>query len=354
VFSCFPEIKNPIIIKLLMKTEIRIDSSSDAMRHRMSKYTVINKTFLAAAMVILIVIFCGSATGIQFQKKNLQSPVIAFISDTQEPMSIEKLWLKSDNNELATNAIFYALRKERNISAVFHLGDITAIGFCPGEWDNISGKFSMLKKSGIPVYPTMGNHEYLLWPSGGKEQFLKHFPQVKSWWYVKQVGAVAVILLNSNFPDLSSQEISAQQKWYLSQLKNFEQNASIKYVIVGTHYSPYTNSKIVGPSYDVQKYFVPAFLKNRKCKLFISGHAHTFEHFKKGGKDFIVTGGGGGLLHPLLTGREARYKDLYSKRTRTFNYVTCEENGNSLLVKVKMLNKDYRSFSEVYNIGIER
>ena len=33
-------------------------------------------------------------------------PVIAFASDTQEPMWIEKLWLRSDHNLQATKMIF--------------------------------------------------------------------------------------------------------------------------------------------------------------------------------------------------------------------------------------------------------
>lgn len=305
----------------------------------------------AAVTVIFIVIFYACGSYAQSPNPNI-STVIAFVSDTQEPMMIEKLWLKSDNNELATKAVFQAIGKEEHLSALFHLGDITAMGFWPWEWDGISGEFSALRKSGISVWPELGNHEYFLFSSLGQKQFFKHFPQVHSSWYVKLTGDVAVILLNSNFSDLSDNEISTQQKWYEKTLRELDGNSSVRYVIVGTHYPPYTNSKVVEPSSDVQRMFVPAFLKSRKCRLFLSGHSHSLEHFQNEGKDFLVLGGGGGLLHPLLTGKDARYKDLCTMRSRTFHYVTCEEKGDSMVVKVKMLNKDYRGFRDAYRIGI--
>lgn len=308
------------------------------------------KTFKAIVKIIFVIIIYGSAAYPQTSIKN--SPAIAFVSDTQEPMMLEKLWLKSDNNEAATKAVFMALKKEQNLTALFHLGDITALGFWPGEWDDISNEFASLRMSGVSVYPELGNHEYFIFSSFGQNQFFRHFPNVKSSWYAEQIGETAVILLNSNFSDLSSEEILKQQNWYEQKLRELDENSAVHYVIVGTHHSPFTNSTIVDPSSDVQQNFVPAFMKSRKAKLFVSGHAHTFEHFRKDNKDFIVTGGGGGLLQPILKGREARYKDLYKSQNRTFHYVTIGSQKDSMIVKVKMLNPDFRSFRDVYRIAI--
>ncbi|MCU7514273.1 MAG: metallophosphoesterase [Ignavibacteria bacterium] len=299
-----------------------------------------------------MMIFCGAAVYPQTSEKN--SPVIAFVSDTQEPMMIEKLWLKGDNNELASREIFRAINKEQNLSALFHLGDLTAMGFWPWEWNGVSSELSPLWKRGIPVYPAMGNHEYFLFSSLGRKQFFKHFPYIKSSWYAKQTGDIAVILLNSNFSELSEEEISRQQRWYEQKLREFDRDPSVHYIIVGTHHPPYTNSKVVGPSSEVQRMFVPAFLKTNKCKLFISGHAHAFEHFRKDNKDFMVIGGGGGLLHPTLTGMEARYRDLYTGSNRMFHYVTIGLQKDSMVVRVKMINRDFRSFGEVHRVGIGR
>lgn len=306
-----------------------------------------NKIITSIGKIIIVIIIYGSVV-------YSQTSVIAFVSDTQEPMMLEKLWLKGDNNEMATKAMFVALKKEQNLTALFHLGDITALGFWPGEWDDISNEFASLRKAGISVYPELGNHEYFIFPSLGRNQFFKHFPYIKSSWYAEQIGETAVILLNSNFSDLSHEEISAQQKWYEQKLHELDDNPLVHFVIVATHHSPFTNSTVVNPSSDVQRYFVPAFMKSRKAKLFLSGHAHTFEHFRKDNKDFIVCGGGGGLIHPILQDGEARYKDLYASQNRTFHYVTIGTQGDSMVVWVKMLNPDFMSFRDVYRIGIGR
>lgn len=300
-------------------------------------------TYIIAEIIFFFVI-CGSVI-------YPQSSVIAFVSDTQRPMMIEKLWLKSDNNVKAAKALFEAVKMEENLSALFHLGDITAMGFWPWEWNNVSGELSPLWNQGTPVYPAMGNHEYFLFPSLGKNQFFKHFPYIKSSWYVRQIGETAVIILNSNISHLSGEEIFTQQKWYEHKLRELDENPSVRYIIAATHHSPFTNSTVVEPSKDVERMFVPAFLKTAKCKLFISGHAHTFEHFRKNGKDFLVIGGGGGLLQPILTGGDARYKDLYAGNKRSFHYVTIGVHNDSMVVRVKMINKDYRSFSEVYRLA---
>lgn len=304
------------------------------------------------AAAVIVIVFSFSVGNYAQPSKQNTPPVIAFVSDTQEPMLLEKLWLKSDNNEMATREIFRAINQEQNLTALFHLGDITALGFWPWEWNTVSNELFPFWKRGIPVYPAMGNHEYFLFSSLGKNQFFKHFPYIKSSWYAEQVGETAVIILNSNFSDLSDEEIFLQQKWYEEKLRELDGNPSVRYIIVGTHHSPYTNSKVVEPSSEVQRLFVPAFLKAAKCKLFISGHAHTLEHFRNGGKDFLVVGGGGGLLQPILTGREARYKDLYRGQNRTFHYVTIGLQKDSLVVRVKMINMDLGSFGDVYRIGI--
>src|SRR5512133_2970555 len=97
-----------------------------------------------------------------------------------------------------------------------------------------------------------------------------------------------------------------------------------------------------------------SWIPRSKCSLFITGHSHAFEHFRQGGKDFIVTGGGGGLLHPLGRGENMRWKDLFpwNSERRMFHYVLCEQYGNALRVMVKMIKPDFRTFATVYRFAI--
>ncbi|MBA4311656.1 MAG: metallophosphoesterase [Chlorobiaceae bacterium] len=317
--------------------------------------TKIKYFFLGGIALALNLLFIYVASPAEIPKHEVHQPVLVFVSDTQSPMWIETLKLKSDRNNDATDAIFHSILSEPNVAALFHLGDITAMGSFESEWETIDSYLSLLQDSSISFFPVPGNHDYYIFPQRGREAFLKRFSFCEPSWYVVKKGNIAVVLLNSNFSRLSEEERKTQQQWFESQILTLEQDSIISSIIIGTHYSPFTNSTIVDPSTEVQEAFVPVFLQCNKCKLFLSGHAHAFEHFQKGGKDFVVLGGGGGLLHPLLLGAERRWVDLFPNATerRMFHYILCEQRGEFLNLTVKMLNPDYRSFTSVYEINFE-
>jgi len=303
----------------------------------------------------LLVFFLSCSLITTSFSQNVKETKIGFISDTQQPMWIEKIFLAANNNSAATNAIFSSIIEKESISALFHLGDITAFGMCPSEWEEIDKNIEKLKKANIPIYPALGNHDYFLFKKNSLPQFNKRFPAIKESWYSVRIKNVAVLILNSNYFRLSDDEIQKQKRWYINKIKELEKDDSIEAIIVGVHHSPFTNSKVVDPSEDVRKDFVPSFLKSNKSKLFISGHAHAFEHFKRNGKDFLVIGGGGGLQHPLLMGGSQRWKDLFPIPTskRMFHYLVCELKDSKLNVRVMMLNSDFKTFMSAYEIVIE-
>lgn len=300
-------------------------------------------------------VFCQNAHGGNLQKVTSNTSII-FMSDTQSPMKVEKLWLKYTDNDNATDRIYSSVALENNAAAVFHLGDIAAIGSIDGQWKDFEKQSAKLRQAKLPFYPIPGNHDYLISSEKGMENFRKIFPEVKRTWYEVRVGSVSVIMLNSNFSNLSEEELFQQRVWYEEQLARLDSDPSVSMIIVATHYPPYTNSKIVQPSSQVQKEFVPLFNKYSKCRLFISGHAHAFEHFRQQGKDFIVIGGGGGLLHPLLTGDKQRWRDLFPERTdqRFFHYITCEIQKTGIMVSVRRLKPDHSGVETPYSFLVAK
>jgi Icc-related predicted phosphoesterase len=111
----------------------------------------------------------------------------------------------------------------------------------------------------------------------GKENFIKRFPDLaKKTWQLIIINKIAVLLLNSNFKQLSKSEFKEQQLWYETQLDYLQKDSSIMMIIVACHHPPLTNSEVVGISEEVSNYFVKQFIKSDKCKLFISGHCHAF------------------------------------------------------------------------------
>lgn len=287
-------------------------------------------------------------------KSQVEDKSIIVISDTQSPLWVEELFLNSNKNEEARDILFTRIIDSRP-NAIFHLGDLVSLGFYDESWEAIDTLLKKLYKFQIPFYPTLGNHELLIFSDAGEANFRARFSSYSKTGYFEKIGPIAFILLNSNISELTDDEINKQQNWYKNQLALCQSDSSVKAIIVGCHHPPFTNSTIVNSDENVQKYFVPDFLKYDKCKLFLSGHSHSFEHFVHSGKDFLVIGGGGGLQHPLYRGQESLYIDLYKGdiNKRNFHYLQCHIDNDGMQVQVNMLNPDLSNFKTVYEIKFD-
>lgn len=145
--------------------------------------------------------------------------------------------------------------------------------------------------------------------------------------------------------------IDKQDAWYNSTLQRLDSNASVKFVIVGCHHSPYTNSKVVNPSVRVQQKFVAPFQKSKKCVLFLSGHSHNFEQFKVDGKRFLVIGGGGGINQDVHTNKENTH-DLSANYKPMFHYIEVKRIRDSLQVTSRQLKADFSGFDNGLTITL--
>jgi hypothetical protein len=279
--------------------------------------------------------------------------LVSFVSDTQSRIFLEELYLRANNNDSAREMIYSALLADRP-NAIFHLGDMIALGLYAPTWQSTDRFLARAAAAGIPVFPTLGNHEIMISSWYGLYQFYDRFPWYKKTGYAVRAGNLAVVLLNSNFASLKPDERKRQRSFLDSTLAAFELDSTVRAVILCCHHPPYTNSTIVSPSGEVREDFVPLYLRYSKCTLFLSGHCHSFEHFHEGGKDFLVIGGGGGLQQPLLTGSERRWEDLFPDQsmTRMFHYVRCRITGHGLEMDVRMIKKDFSGFEGVYALSI--
>lgn len=271
-------------------------------------------------------------------------PSIAFLSDTQAPMWVEKVVLKSNNNVQATGLVFRDILKQHP-AALFILGDVVSLGYKEKKWIPMDRYLDSCRKTGIQVSALLGNHDVMTRSKKGEAQFQKRFPDHNRTGFYQVVDSVAVVFLNSNFSKLSPSDLEAQQTWYDKTLKLLESEKSTKAIIVACHHSPFTNSKVVGSSKSVQKYFVPRFLASKKTRLFISGHSHNYERFKNGGKDFLVIGGGGGLSQPLST-KEDRLEDVSPDYKPQFHYIIMKRSPGGLVLTSRYLKADFSGFTE--------
>ena len=236
--------------------------------------------------------------------------------------------------------------------AVIHLGDLVSLGFWNNDWEEIDMFVDSLRSKNTNFYPILGNHELLFFSCSGGENFLERFPFALKTGYSVTLDSLGIILLNSNFSYLNNHEIDQQNEWYQKELLRMEKDSTISSIIVGTHYPPFTNSKIVNPSKEVLQNFVPSFIASNKCKIFLSGHCHAFEHFKYEGKDFLVIGGGGGLQQPLFVGDESKWVDIYDSEStiRKFHFAELTIKDGLLVFNIKFWDSDSNEINETYQI----
>jgi hypothetical protein len=278
------------------------------------------------------------------------APTIAFISDPQTPLFIESLFVGMDRNEEAADSLFASIQR-LHPAALCMLGDLVSFGAYSGAWEKMDGYIQGVRKAGIPVHAILGNHELMVYSGTGERFFEENFPDHRKTGYCVTIDSVAVVLLNSNFSKLAQDELIEQQRWYLYALDSLRNTASIAAIVVCCHHSPFTNSRIVEADEEVRQQFVPPFIANPKCRLFLSGHAHTSERFRYQGKDFVVLGGGGGARHSLFTGTERRWNDISPGKKPLFHYVTLVRRNSSLLLTVQALADDFRRVEPGYSFG---
>ena len=308
-------------------------------------------------MGVFLIVGCATSSTYTFNQQtnlpNSENNKIIFLSDTQSPIWIETFFLDENNNEFARSKIFEQIISKEP-TAVVHLGDLVALGLFNSDWDSIDTFVNSLRNRDINFYPILGNHELIFCAASGEENFFSRFPFASKTGYSVIINSLAVLLLNSNFSDLTENEILKQQKWYKNELTKMENDSTISSIIVGCHHPPFTNSTVVDADEEVLKMFVPLFISNRKCKIFLSGHSHAFEHFKYKKKEFFVIGGGGGLQHPLSIGDEAKLKDFYNSDSeiRNFHFIELTSENDSLVFKVKMLDEKFETFNVEYEIKL--
>ena len=291
-------------------------------------------------LLCLLLVF----TCVKLYAQTADSTELCFASDTQKPMWIETLFLRKDHNQQATKMLFDAVGK-RKPGALFIMGDVVNLGYSNRQWKPMDAYLKSLRNDNVSVYAALGNHEVMGQPGKGMRKFQQRFPEHSATGYVQVKDSIAVVLLNSNFGSLTLEENKKQLDWYKETLTNLDADPAVQFIISGCHHSPYTNSKIVGASKDVQEKFVPLFLASRKSRLFITGHSHNFEHFQKGGKDFLVIGGGGGLHQPLRNG-EGCFDDLACSYKPQFHYLTVKRCNGELKVRSVQLKKDFSCFED--------
>jgi Icc-related predicted phosphoesterase len=309
----------------------------------MNHFKLINFQFFCSVAVILFLQLFN--TSHSFAQTNSDDHEIYFISDVQAPLLAEKMISKYYRNEEARDSLFSDIVRHHP-EYLFMLGDLTSMGSNKKAWEPLDTFLISIHKINTKVYAIPGNHEYLMNSKRGIKMFVKRFPKLWLYGYFIKVDSIAVVMLNSNFSDLTKKDLSKQLLWYRKTMKSLDNDPNIKSIIVCTHHAPYSNSVIVGSSKPVADSIVPEFEHSRKGRLFISGHSHNLEYFVDSiGKHFLVIGGGGGIAQPL---NSRLHHDLLTQDDKPlYFYLVVERKGNWLKLTARGFKKDFKMFEFV-------
>jgi Icc-related predicted phosphoesterase len=266
-------------------------------------------------------------------------PFFILVGDTQRTSGFEILAGREQND--APRQLVLDKIAEENPAFLVILGDLVFQGDDPSQWERFDEFAASIRQREIPVFPLLGNHEYFGSHKKAIDLFFSRFPHLHGeFWNAVRFGPVAVVLLDSNFERMGRDLVDRQDSWYKEKLAEYEKDSGVKTVVVCCHHAPFTNSTVVSDDAEVQQRLVEPFKSASKAKLFFTGHCHSYERFALFGKQFVVSGGGGGPRQKLETDpQKRRHQDQYPGREiREFHFckVSLEQQG----LRVQMIRID--------------
>ena len=241
---------------------------------------------------------------------------------------------------------------------IIHTGDIVSTGTVYEQWEEHHFTPAKEMMASIPFFPSLGNHErnadhyYKFFSLPGNER-----------WYSFAFGNALFVALDSNG---EFQPESEQTRWLEQTLAT--SNATWKFVYF--HHPPYSSGNH-GSSTNIRQAWSHIFEKHRVDMVF-TGHDHLYERtypVRDGKRDdangvtYVVTGGGGAPLYPVLRNDWTAYSQsvnnyqivqIEGKRLRmetwdhqghVLDYVTISKDNNyvdALIEQVKKTRGDER------------
>ncbi|NQW29824.1 MAG: metallophosphoesterase [Ignavibacteria bacterium] len=280
-----------------------------------------------------------------------KSPLkIAVIGDLQQTSFLET-WRERNNRPQIRQIQLLAAT---NPDLVVTLGDNVFWGSSDDDWAYFDRLLIPLRKRGIPIMPVLGNHEYFGSISDMYNQIQQRFPLYKSLWYYQIVDSIGFVMINTNFSDLGGKVMAEQRGWFVQTMRKLDRNTAVQYIVVCGHHPPFTNSVIVDDDEILQSYFLPIYMQSVKGAIWFSGHCHAYERFSKGGKQFIVSGGGGGPRQNLVTGILEQHKDQYAgSDIRPMHYCTLQRTASALVMEMVPLQYREEYLADTLRIELQ-
>lgn len=206
-------------------------------------------------------------------------------------------------------------------------GDLVFNGSDENDWKIWDSETRPWQEKKIPVYPSLGNHEFRGSLQTAMGNYFHRFPELRgSHYYSVRAANTLLLALDSS----QEQVRGPQGEWLGHQLDHVP--SDVNFVFLMLHHPLYTSSSERGqyPGGHAARAWEQALaklLEDRQAHApyriaVFSGHVHNYERHEHGGVTYFVSGGGG--ARPVIVERTA--SDLYQSKDVNFHYLFVQVN----------------------------
>jgi hypothetical protein len=178
-------------------------------------------------------------------------------------------------------------------AVVFHTGDLVGSGRNYQAWQP-----ELFAPAGelmiqAPVVPVLGNHEYV--GTGALWYFYFFDLPLDEGWWAMTYGNTRFVGLDTN---VAYGPGSPQYEWLMQEFASAAYLGATWHVVI-FHHPPFTSTAGHSDNIILQNTLVPLF-ESFGVDIAFQGHSHAYERYLHHGVHYIVTGGGGAPLYPLV------------------------------------------------------
>ena len=227
---------------------------------------------------------------------------------------------------------------QENPSFVIHTGDMVN---CDGshQWKIFDFFDGQIIKSGIPMYPALGNHEYnagkkhpSLDPKKKLQLYFDRFDFLgERRWYSFKYGNAEFLMLDSN-SDYS--DGSHQYKWLIEKLSNDHKG----FLFITLHHPVYSEFRMhpVRPSEKLLADLLGGRVTQgyNKADIVFSGHIHNYGRYTQDSINYVISGGGGAPQHSTVKNPDG----TYGRKSNAFHYCKVMVSGEEAYFEMVRLN----------------
>src|SRR5580704_11396974 len=303
------------------------------------------RTLFARAVVVSLTVVTLLALTCCSKKSSAQTSTIDLQLDVKAPFHFvaygDARFHDPKDTEAANPPVRVALVQaiaEAKPAFICFTGDIVYNGYDTNDWKVWDSETSVWREKGIPVYPTIGNHELHGDEKLALANYFQRFPDLKnSRYYSVQAANTLTLVLDSALDETSG----PQGQWLAAKLDNIPSN--VNFVFIMLHHPPYTSSSALmlgeGHAARSREQALAKMLEQRQAHararfVVFSGHVHNYERHEHGGVTYFVTGGGAAHAYPIARAPD----DPFQSKEVNYHYLLVEVDHQQVTVTMNRLD----------------